>query len=153
MKYLFALALVLASGSAFAGCPEGDVQHWPSASGASDGEGSPITVPWVCLGGRYVEMYGVPRAPEAPRTCKEGSIEYFPDYDDNSYGEGGPVNVPWICRNGGFVKLYNSTPVRKAKPVRCKEGQIEVFETGGGEGSPSVREVYICKNGQFRRVN
>lgn len=157
MKMFLALALSLVSSAALASnvCREGDQQRWPSQDpriSNSGGEGAPVDVLWVCHNGGYVEVgYRAP-VQRAPKKCTEGELHHWPSQDpmNSQTGESGPIDVPWVCRNGRFIELYASPVRTPSKPIRCKEGQIERFETNSGEGGPVTVEVYVCRKGQFR---
>jgi hypothetical protein len=159
MKMFLAMAVTLLATASFAhaSCQEGDVQNWPTqADNASTfgGESVPSTT-WVCKSGRYQEV-GVKHSAVTRRSCNEGSIEMFPDdsVDMSKFGgeSASAPNVPYICKNGRFVNQYHPSAKHSARAVRCTEGRIEQFATGGGDGGPSYIETYVCRNGSLKHV-
>lgn len=155
---LLALSLILASGTAFAGCPEGDIQYWPAVENASSygGETTP-NVRWICENGRYVEMDVVSTLPYTGYdSCREGTVMRFPD-DDNASMYGGETtpDVPYVCRGGKFVKQYGNAYYgpRRSGHHGCREGAVMRFpdydnaSMYGGETVPDV--PYVCRNGKF----
>ena len=159
MKMFLAMAVTLLATASFAhaSCQNGDVQYWPTQAdnaSAFGGESVPNTA-WVCKNGRYQEV-GVKHAAVTHRSCNEGSIEMFPDDSVDASKLGGESasapNVPYICKNGRFVNQYHPSTTHSTRPVRCPEGRIEQFQTGGGEGNPAIIETYVCRNGSMKLV-
>jgi hypothetical protein len=156
-KMLITIAIVLASSASFAAtCREGSIQRWPTRADNESGIDiniGPDTL-MVCRNGSYVKAG---EALVSHHSCNEGSIEMFPDDSVDMSRSGGESasapNVPYICRNGRFVNQYHSSVSHSARAVRCPEGLIQQFPTGGGDGGPSYIETYVCKNGKMRHVS
>ena len=159
MKMFLAMAVTMLATASFAhaSCTEGDVQSWPTQAdnaSAFGGETVPNTT-WVCKSGSYQEV-GVTKAPVTHRSWNEGSIEMFPDDSVDMSRSGGESasapNVPYICKNGRFVNQYHPSAKHSARAVRCPEGQIQQFASGGGDGSPTTIETYVCRNGSMKLI-
>jgi hypothetical protein len=78
--------------------------------------------------------------------CRDGEVQYFPV--NGSGAEGYNYEMPVTCHNGVFF-----APAAPVTHKLCREGQSEIWSTGGGDGEPVHTAYYVCHGGRFIETN